>query len=105
MPFEAPGNCQNGTVLDIMERDGKLWLATDGGGINVYDKISGSVTVIDYIPGKPFSLPVSSFYCLYNDSDNNIWAGEYQRRVDRNEGGFYQNLSGCYLEFRFWIEQ
>lgn len=73
--LEAPGKLSNGTVLDIMERDGKLWLATDGGGINVYDKISGSVTVIDYIPGKPFSLPVSSFYCLYNDSDNNIWAG------------------------------
>ena len=71
----APGALSNGIILDIKERDGKLWLATDGGGINVYDPATASVTVINHIPGKPFSLPENSFWCLYNDPDNNIWVG------------------------------
>lgn len=69
---EGLSNC---VVFDIKEREGKLWLATDGGGINIYDKTTGLVTVINHVPGKPTSLPVSSFWCLYNDPDNNIWAG------------------------------
>ena len=73
--LKAPEKLSNGIILDIKERDGKLWLATDGGGINVYDRTSGSVTVINYVPGKQSSLPTGSFWCLYNDPDNNIWAG------------------------------
>jgi signal transduction histidine kinase/DNA-binding response OmpR family regulator/ligand-binding sensor domain-containing protein len=73
--LNTPGELSNGVILDIKEREGKLWLATDGGGINVYDKKDGSVDVIDHVPGKPSSLPVNSFWCLYNDPDNNLWAG------------------------------
>lgn len=62
-------------ILDIKEHQDKLWLATDGGGINIYDPQTGEVTVIDHIPGKPASLPSNSFWCLYNDPDNNMWAG------------------------------
>lgn len=73
--LQAPGKLSNSIIFDIKEREGKLWLATDGGGINIYDKTTGVVTVINHIPGKTTSLPVSSFWCLYNDPDNNIWAG------------------------------
>lgn len=73
--LKSPGKLSNDVILDIKERDGKLWLATDGGGINVYDPASGEVNVIEHAPGKLSSLPVASFWCLYNDPDNNIWAG------------------------------
>lgn len=73
--LNAPGELSDGVILDIKEREGKLWLATDGGGINVYDKENGTVDVISHVPGKPSSLPVNSFWCLYNDPDNNMWAG------------------------------
>ncbi|MEY8612604.1 response regulator [Parabacteroides segnis] len=73
--LDAPGKLSNGVVLDIKEREGKLWLATDGGGINIYDKTTGEIEVINHIAGKASSLPASSFCCLYNDPDNNMWAG------------------------------
>lgn len=73
--LNAPRDLSNGIILDIKEREGKLWLATDGGGINIYDKENGTVDVINHLPGKSSSLPVSSFWCLYNDPDNNMWAG------------------------------
>lgn len=73
--LNAPRDLSNGIILDIKEREGKIWLATDGGGINIYDRENGSVNVINHVPGKPGSLPVSSFWCLYNDPDNNMWAG------------------------------
>ncbi|WP_304250048.1 response regulator [Parabacteroides gordonii] len=73
--LHAPRDLSNGIILDIKEREGKLWLATDGGGINIYDKENGTIDVINHVPGKSSSLPVSSFWCLYNDPDNNMWAG------------------------------
>ena len=73
--LNAPDKLSNGIILDIKEREGKLWMATDGGGINIYDKETGEVSVINYVPGQYSSLPASSFWCLYNDPDNNMWAG------------------------------
>lgn len=71
----APEKLSYNVILDVKEQDGKIWLATDGGGINIYDKTSGEVTVINHVPGKPGSLSGDSFYCLYNDPDGNMWAG------------------------------
>lgn len=73
--LKSPGKLSNNIILDIIEQDGLLWLATDGGGINVFDMSSGVVDVIRHDPGKLSSLPVASFSCLYNDPDKNMWAG------------------------------
>ena len=66
---------QNDIILDIIEKDGQLWLATDGGGINILDKKSRTVSSIQHIPRDNGSLPVNSITCLYTDPGNNIWAG------------------------------
>lgn len=65
----------NNMILDMLERDDKLWLATDGGGINIVDKATLDVTVLKHIPGEAGSLPVNSIICLYKDGLNNIFAG------------------------------
>ncbi|MBC5632941.1 helix-turn-helix domain-containing protein [Parabacteroides sp. N37] len=65
----------NDVVLDIKERNGELWLATDGGGINIYDPEKQIVRVIAHVPGDNNSLPVNSFGCLYSDQEKNMWAG------------------------------
>lgn len=66
---------KNNIILDILEKDGHLWLATDGGGISIMDLKDQSFHTIQHIPGDDHSLPVNSFYCLYSDNENNIWAG------------------------------
>lgn len=65
----------NDIILDIAERDGKLWLATDGGGINILDMNDLTFSHIRHIPGDQGSLPVNSITCLYIDRGNNVWAG------------------------------
>lgn len=65
----------NGIVLDIKKHDGKIWLATDGSGIDILDPSSGTLINTRHIPGDINSLPVNSITVLYSDQENNLWAG------------------------------
>lgn len=71
----APDELSHNTIEDIQEKDGEMWIATDGGGINIYNYRNNSIKKIQHVPGNFHSLPVNSFACLYNDDENNIWAG------------------------------
>lgn len=62
-------------VLCMTELDGKIWLGTDGGGINVLNPDNGEITVLEHISGEIHSLPTNTILCLHGDSANNIWAG------------------------------
>lgn len=59
----------------MCEKDGELWLATDGGGINIYNYKNKTVRAIMHLPGDRHSLPINSFACLYTDDEDNVWAG------------------------------
>lgn len=76
-------NLSNNTILDFWEKNDRLWLATDGGGISILDKDDEVFHVLKHVPGDPNSLPVSSINLLYGDLDDNLWAGTVR-------GGFFQ---------------
>ena len=66
----------NDIVLSLAEREGQLWIGTDGGGINILTSETGEISQLEYIPGREnYSLPANSILCLHNDHNNNIWAG------------------------------
>ena len=66
----------NDVVLSLAEREGKIWIGTDGGGINILEPKTGKFTLLEHIPGSDnYSLPANSILCLYNDRNNNMWAG------------------------------
>lgn len=65
----------NNIVLSMAERDNKIWIGTDGGGINILDPETHTIKILEHIPGSRYSLPVNSILSLYNDSNNNMWAG------------------------------
>lgn len=67
-------------VLDILPKDGKLWIATDGGGLNILDE-DMDISTLRHVPGNMNSLPVNSIYCLYKDYDNNMWMGSVRGGV------------------------
>ncbi|MEG1659090.1 MAG: two-component regulator propeller domain-containing protein [Bacteroides sp.] len=65
----------NDIILDIKERNGKLWLATDGGGINILNLNNlRDISYLMHVQGDANSLPVNSITCLYWYHDN-LWAG------------------------------
>lgn len=73
--LEAPDRLSHNVVQDMREKDGELWMATDGGGINIYNYKDKSVKGIMHLSGDRHSLPVNSFACLYIDEEDNVWAG------------------------------
>lgn len=65
----------NNIVLDIVEKDNKLWMGTDGNGISIFDLTTKQFTELHHIPGNKNSLPVNSISVLYKDINENLWAG------------------------------
>lgn len=66
----------NNVVLSLAEREGQIWIGTDGGGINILDPKTGRFSLLEHIPGRDnYSLPANSILCLYNDRNNNMWVG------------------------------
>lgn len=71
----------NNYVMDILEHDGKLWLATDGGGINLIDLKTGAFSLLSHVSGDKTSLPSNSITRLYKDHQGNLWAGSVTEGV------------------------
>ena len=71
----------NNYVMDIQEHKGKLWLATDGGGINLIDVQTKEFLHLKHITGDKTSLPVNSITCLYKDYNGDLWAGSVRGGV------------------------
>jgi len=71
----ANSELSNNIILDIKEHQGKIWISTDGGGIDIFDVENNTFSHIQHIPGDVNSLPVNSITVLYIDSNDNLWAG------------------------------
>ena len=52
------------TVLSFLLKQKQLWMATDGGGINILDLGTDKFSHIEYVPGEINTLPANSITCL-----------------------------------------
>lgn len=66
-------------IHDIVEKDNQLWVATDGGGINIISLDDFSFSCIRQTQDDVYSFPANTIYCLYPDPANNMWAGSIRR--------------------------
>lgn len=75
--FQTSNSAINSNVvLCLAERNGQIWIGTDGGGINILNPQNRQFSQLIHIPGGGnYSLPSNSILSLYNDHNNNIWAG------------------------------
>ncbi|OJV15046.1 MAG: hypothetical protein BGO21_19580 [Dyadobacter sp. 50-39] len=69
----------NAVSAMISGPDGRIWIGTDHGGINVLDKQSGSVVTLRSNPGDPRTISQNSIQALYKDATGMIWAGTYKQ--------------------------
>lgn len=85
----------NNLILAIAEQNGLLWLATDGGGINIMSPEQRIiVSSIRHIPGDINSLPGNSIGCLYKDRQQNMWVGSIRAGMSQIK----ETLIQCYKE-------
>lgn len=82
---------QSDFVRDIaQESNGKIWLATDHGGVSVYDKSSKSIFNIVHDPENPSSLSQNSAISLYYDNTGIMWVGTYKNGVSYYHPGMFK---------------
>nr|WP_162845515.1 two-component regulator propeller domain-containing protein [Labilibaculum antarcticum] len=65
----------------ILNSDGKIWIATDGGGISILDPQKGTFEYVNFDDEDFNSLPSNQVYTLYKDNANRIWVGTYDKGV------------------------
>jgi ligand-binding sensor domain-containing protein len=68
----------NDLVADIKQHpDGRIMIATDGGGLNIYDPATGEYAAVMNNPNSPNTLSNNSVYAIYIDSFKGLWVGNY----------------------------
>ena len=78
-------------VRDIAQDDkGRIWLATDHGGINIYDKRVNNITVLWNDQFNPNSLSQNSPISLYYDNTGIMWVGTYKNGVSYYHPGMFK---------------
>lgn len=65
----------------IQDENGKIWVGTDHGGIDVINKFSGQVTKVSHQSDNKKSIAQNSITDLYLDDNNIIWVGTYKNGV------------------------
>lgn len=66
--------------------DGKMFLGTYGGGLNIYDPNASQVTSFEHIQNDATTLPSNNVWDIFEDSKKRIWVA--------TSHGFSQCLSG-----------
>ncbi len=80
--FALQNGLSSNNIMGIAESsDGDLYLATDGGGLNVFNPKTQLVTVFDY-PKTSNTLNTNALLDILIDHDKNIWIGTYNGGVN-----------------------
>jgi ligand-binding sensor domain-containing protein/signal transduction histidine kinase len=70
-----------------------LWIGTGGGGINVLNTRTNSISYLRHIPNNESSLSSDNIKCIYRDSKGRTWVGT-------EDGGLNMYLKGKFTRFQ-----
>ncbi len=89
---EDPYSLSSNVVLSIYEdQEGILWIGTDGGGLNKFDRDIGQFVRFQHDPEDPHSLSHNAVQTIYEDREGALWIGTDGgglNRLDRDTGRF-----------------
>lgn len=63
------------TVLCFTEKNGKIWMGTDGGGIDILEPETGSIEVLSYDSSRPHRFPATTVTSMTCDHNGHVWCG------------------------------
>lgn len=85
-------NLSNDIVLDITEWDKAIWLATDGGGVNIIYPDTHDIQILSNKENRQF--PANSVTCLCH-SNNHMWIGMVREGVLGAEKVYHYLYQSC----------
>ena len=69
------------------DKSGKLWIGTNGGGLNIFDADDNSFTRYVHDPLDKRSLSYNEIRSIYKDKSGTIWIGSYGGGIDKVSRG------------------
>ncbi|HTR29785.1 MAG TPA: two-component regulator propeller domain-containing protein [Puia sp.] len=77
-----PGRLSSNVIYSALQDEmGKIWLATDHGGVDILDKSNLTVTALTHIEDDRKSLAENSLPAMIRDSTGTIWLGTFKSGI------------------------
>jgi len=93
---DDPTSLPHNDVRAILEdRQGRLWVGTDGGGLGRLDPTRRRFDRFHHVPADPSSLSADRVRCLFEDRDGLLWVGTDGGGLNR-----FEAESGTFRRFR-----
>lgn len=67
------GLSHNQIYTSYIDKNGKIWMGTNGGGLNVMDPETGEIKT--FIKGGKNSITNNTVHCIADDGKGNLWMG------------------------------
>ncbi len=74
-------------IRDVLEVGNKLWLATDGSGLDIFDPVSETFINHRRNRNKPKSISSDGIWRLFKDKQGIIWLGTFQGGINKYDPG------------------
>lgn len=84
-------NLSSNDISDLLiDRSGKIWIATIGGGLNLFLPLEDKFEIYKSIPNDSTTIPSNEINTLFEDSKGNIWLGTKKgmSKLDRDSRTF-----------------
>ncbi len=93
-PTDPKSLSHNSVQAIYSTRDGNIWIATIGGGVQLYNKKEENFITYRHDPKDESSLSDDKAIAFYEDPDQNLWIGTFRglNRMDKNTGSFTHYL-------------
>jgi len=76
-------NVKANVIRDLHKNnEDKIYIASDGGGLSIYDKKTASFLNYDYKSYEPTGLNSNALYSFLEDQTNNIWIGTFNGGIN-----------------------
>ncbi|OQP53679.1 hybrid sensor histidine kinase/response regulator [Niastella populi] len=81
---DAAANRLNTNLVTGIQQDnnGRIWISTDHGGINLVNKRTGVVSYLENNPEDIKSISQNSINAIYRDNTGIIWLGTYKKGIN-----------------------
>lgn len=92
----TPGGISHNAIVSIfMDSSDNIWIGTNGGGLNLFERDTGRFRHFQHHPGDPRSLSHNAVFSIFEDRTGSLWIG--------TNGGGLDMLDRETMEFRHHV--